>query len=282
MIASALQASSDVEGGEPVSSAAAAQGMALVAFGLAVAPLAAWAARRLFPGRNVFFARWGFSHVAIVLAFTAVLLFGARLALSAVEVSELSATGALVLQSVLFLPVAALVFAIAGARDPDGWRSLGLHRGRWGRAMGVGALAYVVAAPAMVGLQACWHWLLDRYGIEYSAQHLVEQARALDGADLAVFAVLAVLVAPFFEELLFRAFLQPLLVQNLGDRGGVAVTAFLFALMHGSLAAFTPIFALGLVLGMVMLRTQRLAAPWTLHALHNGLTLWMLTAFPID
>jgi len=88
-----------------------------------------------------------------------------------------------------------------------------------------------------------------------------------------------VAVIPLFEEVMFRGFLQPLLVQNLGDRGGVALTSFVFALLHGA-SSILPIFGLSLVLGGIMLRTQRLAAPWAVHALHNGLMLVLLFLFP--
>ena len=41
-------------------------------------------------------------------------------------------------------------------------------------------------------------------------------------------------------------------------------------------SSFLPIFALSLVLGAVMLRTQRIFAAWAVHAAHNGLMVGML------
>jgi hypothetical protein len=95
---------------------------------------------------------------------------------------------------------------------------------------------------------------------------------SLEGADRVQAWVLAVAVLPFLEELCFRGFLQPLLVQNLSDRGGVAATAALFALIH-EVHAFLPVFVLSLVMGGIMLRTRRLTAAWCVHALNNALTL---------
>ena len=37
-------------------------------------------------------------------------------------------------------------------------------------------------------------------------------------------------------------------------------------------SAFLPIFALSLLLGAIMLRTQRLLAVWVVHGLHNALS----------
>ena len=84
-----------------------------------------------------------------------------------------------------------------------------------------------------------------------------------------------IVVLPFFEELIFRGFLQPLLVQNLGDRGGVFLTSLVFALPHGD-SAFLPIFGLALLLGSLKLRTQRLSAPFAVHALHNAIVFALL------
>jgi len=266
--------------GELISGSAAASGMALVAFGLVIAPLATMLARRLFPGRNVFFARWGFSHAALVFLFLAAAMLAAPFVFAALEIRDPSDVQKLAVQSVLCLPCAALIFGLARAMDPDGVRALGFRSSHWARALAVGVLAYLVAAPTLLGVEICWRWLLETLDASYVEQGLVTTARGLHGGQLALFAVLGTLVAPFFEELIFRAFLQPLLVQNLGDRWGVVVAALLFEAAHFNLAAFLPIFVLGMVLGATMLRTQRFIAPWAIHALHNAVALWILTAAP--
>ena len=81
--------------------------------------------------------------------------------------------------------------------------------------------------------------------------------------------MIGILVQPFLEELVFRGFLQPLLVQNLSDRLGVVVTSVLFALMHGR-HAFFPIFVLSLLIGGIMLRTRSLWAAFAIHAANNA------------
>jgi membrane protease YdiL (CAAX protease family) len=101
--------------------------------------------------------------------------------------------------------------------------------------------------------------------------------RAGSPGELALTIVAAAIVPAVTEELLFRGFLQPLLVQNFRDKGGILLTSLAFAALHG-LGAFLPIFALSLLLGGIMLRTQRLVACWAVHALHNGLTLALLLA----
>ncbi len=262
---------------ETLSGADAALAVALLAAGVVLAPLGFWLARKFYPGRNVFFARWGFSHVAVALALIGAASLVAPSMLGALGSGDPGPVGLLAMQSVLFLPALAWVVLSANRLDPDGWRSLGLGAGRWVRAALLGTLAYFASLPALLGLHGVWRFALEASGAGYVEQSLASQARELSGVDFGVFALLAVLVAPAIEEFLFRAFLQPLLVQNLGDRGGVLVTALAFAAAHASVGAFAPIFGLGLLFGALMLRTQRLIAPFVAHALHNALMLLALT-----
>jgi hypothetical protein len=53
-----------------------------------------------------------------------------------------------------------------------------------------------------------------------------------DPMSLCLVAVFGSIVAPFCEELLFRGFLQPLLVRGLGAFAGILTTATAFGLMH--------------------------------------------------
>ena len=119
--------------------------------------------------------------------------------------------------------------------------------------------------------------MLRATGVEVPHDVLLDRLRELDPGDRSIAILLAVLVAPLLEEILFRAFLQPLLVQNLSDRLGIVVTSLVFAALHGT-AALVPIFALSLLLGAIMLRTQRLFAVWAVHATHNALVFLLLYA----
>jgi membrane protease YdiL (CAAX protease family) len=251
-------------------------GLVLFAAGLTLAPLAMALAHRIFPGRNVFFARWGFSHAGIV-ALTTLALFalaGALLGPGADPrgaLVDLAATGA------IFACAGLLAVAIAQRLEPSGWRALGFWPGRNLRAALVGLSAYTLMLPALFGLEMAWPWLFERLGGDFQPQEIGLRIREVPPGELWAALALAVAIVPFLEELLFRGFLQPLLVQNLGDRGGVAASSAAFAILHGA-SAFLPIFALALVLGAVQLRTQRLVACWLVHALHNGLMVALLFA----
>jgi membrane protease YdiL (CAAX protease family) len=254
---------------EPDLDQRALMGLFLLAAGGSLAPVALHVARRVTPGRRVFFARWGFSHFAIVVAVgIAAAFLGARVLGHGIDPLQDLYANLLALSAA----AGAAVFA-ARTCEPDGWRALGLRGGGNPRALACGALSFVFLFPALCGAYAAWPWVHGLFdGDPWMEQVVVREIAALRGFDLVQACVIAVVVQPFVEELLFRGFLQPLLVQNLSDRLGIVVTSALFALLHGT-SAFLPIFVLSLVIGAVMLRTQRLSAAWLVHAMNNALVL---------
>ena len=256
---------------DSMSPGGALTGLVLAVGGLSLVPLVMFLARHIFPGRNVFFARWGFSHVLVVIG--SALVFGAAASgvAGAREWPLPEVLVALLGSSAAFGAVALVIVTFAIRLDPAGWRSLGLWRGRTARAVAAGIVAYVLLYPAQLGLLMLWPWAFEALGGEYELQEVALGIAALEGGNIWLALCLAAVIVPFMEELIFRAFLQPLLVQNLGDVGGVVLTSILFAILHGY-AAFLPIFGLSLLLGAIMLRTQRLLAVWVVHGVHNALS----------
>ena len=82
-----------------------------------------------------------------------------------------------------------------------------------------------------------------------------------------------VVVAPIFEELVFRGFLYGGFERSLGAIPAVLLSSAIFAAMHGqyNIYELTQIFVLGLVLGLARMRTQSLMTPILMHAVNNGL-----------
>jgi membrane protease YdiL (CAAX protease family) len=249
-----------------------------VAIGLALAPFARVLARALFPAPEEFVPRWGVAHAFLVTLATLalVVLMGAVSGALGREPTALLGLG---VSAVILGGACALVLLLAERLDPAGWRCLGLGRGANGRAVLLGAATYLLAWPALLGSMLLWPWVLRAAGIEPEPQEIALQMLQLSGPALWGAAALAVLVMPLLEEILFRAFLQPLLVSALGVTGGVGATSVAFAALHGA-SAFLPIFTLSLVLGAVMLRTRRLSSAFCVHALHNGVTLLLLFLLP--
>ncbi|HJW76461.1 MAG TPA: CPBP family intramembrane glutamic endopeptidase [Thermoleophilia bacterium] len=98
------------------------------------------------------------------------------------------------------------------------------------------------------------------------------------GAGLALFAVMAIVVAPVFEETFFRGFLFQGLARSWGVLTGAIVSAGVFALAHQQLSVIVPFFVLGLLLAWVFYRSRSLWANVALHASFNGISVLLWTA----
>ncbi|MFM2304379.1 MAG: hypothetical protein RLZZ135_1789, partial [Cyanobacteriota bacterium] len=98
----------------------------------------------------------------------------------------------------------------------------------------------------------------------------------LEGKDpiaLLLFFLTAAVAAPIFEEYLFRGFLLPSLTRYVPVWGAISISALLFGVAHLSLSEILPLTTLGIILGVVYVRTRSLLASMLLHSLWNSSTL---------
>jgi len=89
---------------------------------------------------------------------------------------------------------------------------------------------------------------------------------------LACFGITAIVLAPLFEETIFRGALLPVAARYWGSGWGIVVSAAVFAVAHSSLGEFPPLMVLGLGLGWLRWRSGRLGSCVLMHALWNSLT----------
>lgn len=249
------------------SDGAALVGALLVFAGLGLLPVGRLIAERIFPEPRVLFVRWGFTHVVGALVVFLLALF--------LAVALLGAEGvlmALFAGVVAFSLTAGFVTRVARRTEPIGRESLGLSGVPHLRAAGLGLALYLVFLPALIGAGLLSPWLVERAGGVAEGQEVLLEIGGLEGIELIMALVVAAAIQPFLEEFLFRGFLQPLLVQNFREAGGIVLTSLVFAVIHGWVA-FLPVFCLSLLLGALYLRTRSLVAVAAVHGLHNGLVL---------
>lgn len=82
-----------------------------------------------------------------------------------------------------------------------------------------------------------------------------------------------VIMAPLIEELIFRGVIMHGLMRNYSKFTAVFVSALMFALFHLNPWQFPATFVLGLLLGILMLRTRNIYLCIMGHAINNGLVL---------
>jgi membrane protease YdiL (CAAX protease family) len=128
----------------------------------------------------------------------------------------------------------------------------------WVASLGLLELQYAIWAPPPEYLRA------------FRSLH---QALRPTGPADAVLSVTAIALLPALcEELLVRGIVLPSLARVMGAAGAVLGSATLFGLMHLDPYRFPFTLAVGVVLGMVRLRTASLVPPILAHAALNALT----------
>ncbi len=119
----------------------------------------------------------------------------------------------------------------------------------------------------------------QRYVIEHVAhraheQDIVQIFKTLhDPTTIVLFAVFAVVFAPFAEETFFRVFFFNLGLRYGGFWGGAVVSGALFGIAHGDVYAALPLALGGIVLCGVYYLTRNAYASMISHALFNGLSI---------
>jgi membrane protease YdiL (CAAX protease family) len=87
---------------------------------------------------------------------------------------------------------------------------------------------------------------------------------------------MAVILAPLFEECVFRGLLLPLMARRLGVGPGILVSSLLFASIHFHLPSMVPLTVVAVGFSMGYLYSGSLWVPVTMHALFNGINLGLL------
>ena len=95
-------------------------------------------------------------------------------------------------------------------------------------------------------------------------------------ASLAAVMLFGVVLAPIFEEMLFRGFLFPLLARSVGAWPGIVLTAVPFGLLHGAQNhwAWQPVVLIGvagIAFGYVRYKTGSTTAAFLMHSAYNAM-----------
>jgi membrane protease YdiL (CAAX protease family) len=129
----------------------------------------------------------------------------------------------------------------------------------------VGALGG--AALALVG--SGWVWLLQQYAFDADAVRLSTERMAAIPHLRPAFAVMAVGIAPFAEEYLFRGLLFKTMYREWGNWRATLGSAAFFAALHPP-TAWLPVALVGVANAQLFKRTGRLAPAVVLHMVYNA------------
>ncbi len=165
-----------------------------------------------------------------------------------------------------------VVWAFASMHGLTVRTMFGLQWPRAARAIGRSLRGYAVAFPWIFGLLALAAAVCERLGIEPPVEAIHELV-FLDGRPwiLAMTLLLACVIGPIAEEIIFRGILFSALRTRMSALAAMLISGSLFAAVHTNLIGFLPIVALGVLLADRYERTGSLAGPIAIHIAHNTL-----------
>jgi membrane protease YdiL (CAAX protease family) len=137
--------------------------------------------------------------------------------------------------------------------------------------LGWGIGGYIAAVPLVLGISIINQGIWDGKG---GSNPILEIA--LEGQDwvaITCFFLTASVLAPVFEELMFRGFLLPSLTRYLPVWGAILLSSLIFAVAHLSVSEVLPLATLGIILGITYTRSRNLLAAMLMHGLWNSGTL---------
>jgi uncharacterized protein len=144
-------------------------------------------------------------------------------------------------------------------------------------ALKTGVATFLVAAPFVAAMLFTWGLFLTRMGLPDEKQELVSILENNHSAMLRwSFAIVAVVLVPVTEEVVFRAGLFRFLKTRMPRWAAIGSSSVLFGALHvqwwdhlGGLPSFLPLVVLAAVFCVAYERTGTLAAPIIAHALFN-------------
>ncbi|WP_434305096.1 lysostaphin resistance A-like protein [Clostridium botulinum] len=84
--------------------------------------------------------------------------------------------------------------------------------------------------------------------------------------------ILYVIIAPIFEEIVFRGIILEGFLNKYKPITGITVSSVIFALCHGNISQFISATILGILVGIIYYKTKSVVLCMVSHILNNGLT----------
>ena len=227
-------------------------------------------ARRALPGRFVFLSLL----VMMVLYVGHSLVYGVVFP-GAVELEPRM----LMFQALFFhIPALIILFGMIYFWRRSGVKRLGLSFRNSLKMLGLSALLYLAILPVVWFFSMVSQLLFFMMGVDSDLQDVVQLFRvSLPVVQRVAVLFAAIVLAPVFEEIVFRGVLLPWVVKRTGFWSGIILVSLLFAGIHLHLPSLLPLFTLSLMFCMAYAYTQSLWVPIGMHALFNGVTIAIVT-----
>jgi len=140
----------------------------------------------------------------------------------------------------------------------------------WSKVATYAVCTLLIVLPLLLVLSTAWTGLLHRLGLPEEPQDLIAIfANTKSPVVIAGMLVVACVIAPLNEELLFRAGIHRFCRQRFGRGWALLISAGLFGALHGNWAGFLPLALLGAGLALAYEATGDIRVTIVAHALFN-------------
>lgn len=154
--------------------------------------------------------------------------------------------------------------------EMDWVTGFGFRSPRLGRSLLLSVTVGFLALPIALALARLSAKLMARFQFDPVVQETVQTLQNADSTQLKILlGVLAVIVAPCAEELVFRGILYPSIKQLGFPRLALWGTSLLFAAIHNNAMIFLSLTFLAVLLTLLYETTNNLLAPIVTHSLFN-------------
>ena len=146
---------------------------------------------------------------------------------------------------------------------------------------------YLLIFPMMLGVMFVAEFMTNQIPISgpvfgYLYKIFTEMMAEMT-SDTSVMIMLAVIMAPIFEEIVFRGIIQKGMInKGMNPNSAIWISALIFGLVHGNPWQFVGAVLLGYVLGIVYYKTQSLLLPMLLHGFNNLCSALLIKYYGIE
>lgn len=145
-----------------------------------------------------------------------------------------------------------------------------VRRQAWNYVFWTGFTTLLLALPVLALTSAGWNLILRAVGLPDAPQDLIAIFGAVKSPVVLIAMILvATVVAPINEELLFRGVIYRFFRQRFGRAIAFVVSGSLFGLLHGNWAGFVPLAVLGIALAIAYEHSGDIRVPIVAHGLFN-------------
>ncbi|MBL7115310.1 MAG: CPBP family intramembrane metalloprotease [Kiritimatiellae bacterium] len=187
---------------------------------------------------------------------------------------------ALLITQTLMMPCAGLLaIGVVLRQHGRSMRTMfGFGERSWRHNLTLAPFCYLAAIPIVIASSLAVQYLLRSFGYPVGPQIIVNflSEGDLPGWYLAYFAFLAVVVAPIFEELLFRGVVFPVLLRSCPLPLAITAVSLLFAAIHFHLPSVVPLFVIASAFSLGFLWSGDITVPILIHAIFNAVNMTLI------